>query len=321
MNAGAEAAMNAGAGLAALIDAELRRDVAPEVTAFARQLAARAGSATAAVVFYGSALRDGGLDGVLDFYVLVDRESDWPGPRLAALANRVLPPNVGYVESRIGERTLRAKYAVMTLARFGHAMSPRRLDTTLWARFSQPCACVVARGEGERAEVGAALVAAVVTAAGWAALLGPAHGDAAAYWRALFQRTYASELRVESTSRGADLLGHDPGRYARLLPAAWRAADLAFATSDGGDLAPALSAAERHAGERRWRLRRRLGRPLNLLRLLKAAATFANAIDYVAWKVERHSGYRIEPSAFQRRHPLLAAPALYWRLRRRGVLR
>ena len=56
-------------------------------------------------------------------------------------------------------------------------------------------------------------------------------------------------------------------------------------------------------------------------RLLKAACTFDNAIEYVAWKVERHSGYRIEPTPFQRRHPLLAAPRLYWRLRRLGVFR
>jgi hypothetical protein len=82
-----------------------------------------------------------------------------------------------------------------------------------------------------------------------------------------------------------------------------------------------LSAPERARAEGRWRLRQRLGHPLNFLRLLKAASTFDNAVDYVAWKVERHSGYRIEPTAFQRRHPLLAAPALYLRLRRLGVLR
>jgi hypothetical protein len=82
-----------------------------------------------------------------------------------------------------------------------------------------------------------------------------------------------------------------------------------------------LAPDERATAEQRWRMRRRLGPVLNLLRLLKAALTFDNATDYVAWKVERHSGYRIEPTPFQRRHPLLAAPGIYWRLRRRGVLR
>lgn len=310
-----------GAELRALIDTELRRNVPPAVTALARQLAERAGGAAVAVLFYGSALRDDALDGVLDFYVLLDRCSAWPGSRLAVLANRLLPPNVGYVEADVGASKVRAKYAVMTLAQFRRGVSMQSLDTTLWARFSQPCACVHLRGDADWIPLRDAVAEAAITAARWAALLGPLHADAATYWRALYLRTYAAELRVERRSRGADLLDGAVPRYERLLPAAWRAAGLGFDSGDGGPLAPRLDPAERAAAERRWRLRQRLGQPLNLLRLLKAALTFDNAIDYVAWKVERHSGYRIEPSPFQRRHPLLAAPLLYWRLRRQGVLR
>lgn len=313
-----------GAELTELIDAELRHPVPPPVTALARRLADRAGHATVAVLFYGSALRDDALDGVLDFYVLVDRCGDWPGPRLATWANRVLPPNVGYVEVDAAEAhgpVLRAKYAVMTLAQFRRGVSMRSIHTTLWARFSQPCACVHVRSDADWVGVRDAVCDAVVSASHWAALLGPEQGEAAAYWRALYQRTYAAELRVERSTRGADLLTGALPRYQRLLPAAWRAAGLACAHTDDGCLQPSLGATDRVRGERRWLLRQRLGRILNLLRLLKAAATFDNAIEYVAWKVERHSGYRIEPSPFQRRHPLLAAPLLYWRLRRQGVLR
>jgi hypothetical protein len=309
------------AELASAIAAELRRPAPEPVTAFAAQLAARAKGACAAVLFYGSALRDGALDGVLDFYVLLDHERAWPGSRWAALANRVLPPNVGYVESQIDGRTLRAKYAVMSLERFATSMSPRSIDTTLWARFSQPCACLVARSSDEERRVAAAVQSALLTAARWAALLGPASGRAEDFWRALYARTYAAELRVERSTRGADLLANDHERYARLLPLAWREAGVTFTQTSDGTLHTALGEREREVARRRWQRRHRLGRPLNLLRLLKAASTFDNAIDYVAWKVERHSGYRIEPSAFQRRHPLLAAPALYWRLRARGVLR
>jgi hypothetical protein len=308
------------AAIHALIEREWARPVAAPVARLAAELAARAGNGAAGVLFYGSALRDAALDGVLDFYVLVDRAADWPGSPAAALANRVLPPRVGYVEASIDGRTLRAKYAVMTQAQFARAMAPERIDTTLWARFSQPCACVLARSPDDRAAMRAAVAQATVTAAHWAAVLGPERGDALAFWRALFARTYAAELRVERTSRGADLVASDAARYTELLPAAWRAGGVAF-ESAGGVFAPGLDAAARRAGLRRWELRQRLGRPLNLLRLLKAATTFDNAIDYVAWKVERHSGYRIEPSSFQRRHPLLAAPLLYARLRRRGVLR
>ena len=309
------------AELAALLGAELERAVPAPVTALAAELAARAGPATAAVLFYGSALRDAALDGVLDFYVLTDRAIAWPGSRWTALAGRMLPPNVGYLETVIGGTTLRTKYAVMTLAQFRSGMSAEGVDTTLWARFSQPAAVVQVRGDAEAQEVRAAIVEAAVTAARWAAWLGPARGEAADFWRALFQRTYAAELRVERGGRADDLVSRDAARYAALLPAAWRAGGLDFTGADDGLLAPALSAKERAAAERRWRRRRWLGRPMNLLRLMKAASTFDNAADYVAWKVERHSGYRIEPSEFQRRHPLLAAPALYFKLRARGVLR
>jgi hypothetical protein len=306
--------------LRALIDAEMRGAVPPAATVLAQRLAARAGQGAAAVLFYGSALRDEALDGILDFYVLVDRARDWPGSWLAACANRVLPPNVGYLQEEVDGRPLRAKYAVMTVAQFRRAMSVDRIDTTLWARFSQPCACIHARSDDDRAQVRDTLHDAVVAAASWAAALGPVRADALTFWRELYLRTYAAELRVERKTRGADILAHDGPRFARLLPLAWAAADLAF-TESGDRYEPTLSSAERVSARRRWRLRERLGRPLNLLRVLKAAMTFDNATDYVAWKVERHSGYRIEPTAFQRRHPLLAAPGLYRRLRKQGVLR
>lgn len=306
--------------LRALLDVEMRRAVPPAVTALAGRLAARAGPCAAAVLFYGSALRDEALDGVLDFYVLVDRASDWPGSWLAAGANRVLPPNVGYLQDAVDGHQLRVKYAVMTVAQFDRAMCLDRVDTTLWARFSQPCACIHARSDNDRARVLDAVLDAVVAAASWAAALGPLRADALAFWRALYARTYAAELRVERKTRSADILAHDAPRFARLLPLAWTAAGLTF-TESGGWYEPALTPGERATAERRWRRRERLGRPLNLLRLLKAALTFDNATDYVAWKVERHSGYLIEPTAFQRRHPLLAAPGLYRRLRKQGVLR
>jgi len=41
----------------------------------------------------------------------------------------------------------------------------------------------------------------------------------------------------------------------------------------------------------------------------------------VVWKIERHRGVRLQLSPWQRRFPLLAAPGIYWQLRRRGILR
>jgi hypothetical protein len=300
---------------------ELQRELPPAVSALAAQLAHRANGAAAAVLFYGSNLRDARLDGVLDFYVLLDRVGAWPAPRLAALANWLLPPNVGYTEVVVDGQALRAKYALISVAQFRRGVSLPALDTTLWARFSQPCRCAWVRSDADREAVTNAVRQAVITAACWAAELGPSSGDAHAYWRALFAHTYAAELRVEKSARGDDLVARDAERYLRMLPEAWLAAGIAFESTAYGQLAPRLSPSSRTSAARRWALRRRLGKPLNIARLLKAAFTFDGAMDYAMWKVERHSGVRPEVSDWQRRHPLLAAPGLYRRLRKLNLLR
>ena len=43
----------------------------------------------------------------------------------------------------------------------------------------------------------------------------------------------------------------------------------------------------------------------HIMRLLKTAFTFGDWVPYVLWKLERHTGRRIEPSERQRRHPLI----------------
>ncbi len=64
-----------------------------------------------------------------------------------------------------------------------------------------------------------------------------------------------------------------------------------------------------------------LGKALTVLRLMKGVFTFDGAVDYAAWKIERHSGITPKLSPWQRRHPILASPALLWRLYRQGAFR
>lgn len=306
--------------LDATLRAELTAGVPAAVAEFAAQLAARAGAAAAAVLYYGSNLRSGALDGVLDFYVLVDRVGAWPGSGFTRLANRVLPPNVGYAELDHAGEHLRAKYAVLSVAQFRQRLGTTTLDTTLWARFCQPSACAWSRSAQDLDDVVAAVATGVRTAAHWAAAVGPPAATPADYWRALFAATYATELRVERAERAVDIVGRHPERYAMLLPAAWQQLGVPFDALADGSLAPALDRRERQRLARRWRRRQRFGRPLNVLRLLKATFTFEGGLDYVAWKIERHRGLRLTFTPWQRRHPLLAAPALYLQLRRRGIL-
>lgn len=300
--------------------AELDRETPPGAQALAEELARRGGEATVAVLYYGSALRAGSLEGILDFYVLVDRVSAWPGSALAHLANRLLPPNVGYLEIAHDQQVLRAKYAVMTPAQFAARVGEHSRDTTIWARFCQPAVCLWARSTADRAAVVQLVAAAVMRAAWWAAHLGPVAAPAGEFWRGLFARTYKAELRVEQSGRVHDIVGRDEARYAQLLPLAWSEAGIGHARREDDTLEPFITAAERRRTARQWARRARGGRRLNILRLLKAAFTFEGAMDYVVWKIERHRGVRVEVTPWQRRFPLLAAPFLYWKLRRLGVI-
>ena len=307
--------------LTGLLATELQRPAPGGALALAESLARRGGAATVAVLYYGSALRAESLEGILDFYVLVDEVSAWPGSALAHLANRLLPPNVGYLEVPQEGGMLRAKYAVMTPAQFRQRTGARGRDTTIWARFCQPARCAWARSRADRTLAVELVAGAVIRAAWWAAHLGPASGPAGAYWRALFGHTYAAELRVEKGGRADDIVARHEERYARLLPLAWNHAGIGHARRDDGSLEPLLTPAERTRAARQWAKRARAGRRLNVLRLLKAAFTFDGAMDYVVWKIERHRGVRLEVKPWQRRHPLLAAPGLYLKLRRMGVIR
>ncbi|WP_375427377.1 hypothetical protein [uncultured Sphingomonas sp.] len=291
--------------LAAFVEHSLDRPVPDFVKAAAAALAARDPGALA-VLFYGSNLRTGSIEGVLDFYLLRD------GP-----VERGVWPRVGYRELTHEGAVLRIKLATMTLATFARAAAARTLDTTIWARFVQPSALAWRRDAAAAEQVGAAVVSAAVSATRFAAALGPERGQAEDYWRALFAETYAAEFRVERRGRGDEIVAHDPDRYARLLPLGWAGGGVAFATS-GEIFTPSLPPAVRASLRRAWGRRRRAGKPLNLIRLTKAAFTFDGAARYGAWKIERHTGVPVVLTPWRERHPLLAAPGVLWRVWRAG---
>lgn len=293
--------MSGSAGaLAERIAARLAAPVEPAVADFARALASSAGAV--AVLFYGSNLRTGSLEGVLDFYLLL------PGSKESAIW-----PRVSYHERAVAGTILRAKVATMRLATFARAASGALADTTIWARFVQPSALIWAADDAVKAEVVTAITSAATTAARLAAALGPASGTAEDYWRALFRATYSAEFRVEKQGRENDILGVNADHFEGLLPLALEAGGIP-ADLDGTILTPHLIPAERARIRGWWKRRRRLGKPLNLLRLVKASTTFEGAARYAAWKIERHTGMPVKVTPFRERFPLLAAPQVLWDL-------
>ncbi|RGP41972.1 hypothetical protein BPTFM16_02282 [Altererythrobacter insulae] len=282
--------------LAERIAAKSDAQAHPAISEFAARLAEEAGALS--VLFYGSNLRTGSLEGVLDYYVLL------PGPQRERIW-----PRVSYREWSYDGHTLRAKIATMSLVQFAEAAAGNSRDTTIWARFVQPSALVWFRDEQAKLKTLDALGQAAQTAARLAVALGPETGTADDFWRALFQATYKAEFRVEKAGREDSILAVNAEHFDGLLPLALSAQNISYA-EQGKQITPHLSNSDRRKTLAWWKRRRRLGKPLNIMRLLKASTTFDGAARYAAWKVERHTGVPIEVTPWREKHPVLAAPAV-----------
>lgn len=351
--AGADGETHAGGGgrarLAVRIAAEIERPAPPDVAAIAAALRRRHGAAVAGVLFYGSILRTRGASaGVHDFYVLVDgylrayrRSPSRSGrPRgalrtaLLAAANRVLPPNVFYLELPHAAGTLRAKYGVLSLADWRRATGPAYPHTLIWARFGQPFLLLEARDAAARQAVVDGAVRAITTLVGRFAPLMPQAASGrplaqAAFWELAFRETYAAELRTESPDTVRRIYESARPRFDAVLRDALAALEDEGALSverhrpaEPDDAALRVQVTPKHvrAARRAWRWRRPLAKAVAIANLLKTAATFGDWLPYALWKLRRHTGIVIEPTPRQRRHPLVYGWPVILRLIRRRDL-
>lgn len=287
--------------LESLIAQELDEPVDARIAAMAAAVAAQHGGASLAVLFYGSCLRESKLDGLmLDFYLIVSDYRAAYAKRWLAAANRLIPPNV----FPFVHEGLSAKYAVLSREDFAALIQPAAKTVSVWARFAQPVRLVWAAHAGARKETAITVAQAPVTLTSLALPMA-ATDSSEAVWRTGFALTYGCELRAERNDRSGAIIDADPDRYARisaLLPP------------------PRLRLNQDQARDR-WAQLRRAGKIMSIVRLAKASLTFAGGIDYLAWKINRHAGTKIQITAWQRRWPLLGALILVPRLFRQGAIK
>ena len=290
----------------ALVSAELARPVDPRVSAMAGAIAALYPGAARAVLFYGSCLRESVLDGLmLDFYLIVSDYRAAYGRGWFAFANALIPPNVFPFE----HEGLAAKYAVLSEADFARECSVAARSVSVWARFAQPSRLVWASDEAARARAVDAVAEAAPTLF---ALTVPVkekkRDEPLGIFKVGFELTYGAELRAERRERPASIVAADADRYSRIGHAvlAERAAP------PPGNVRRA---------QKRWVWRAGKGKLLTLVRLAKATTTYAGGVDYLAWKINRHAGTKLEVRPWQRRWPILGALTLLPRLLRRGAIR
>ena len=276
----------------------------------------RYGEGVLAILVYGSYLR-GQRDTLLDFYVLLE---NYPAMRSRwhALLAWLLSPNVYQVRYGEPPEEARAKCAVMTLERFEHAMR-HDFHSYFWARFAQPSGLLYCRDEATRQRVITAVCQASRTFVQRVVPRLPQRFSSADLVSRGLTLTYQCELRSEPPGHAESLYDHNKAYYEDMVTVlatggrAYRVSDVA------GLFCHEVTPFGQWRATMSWALRTVHGKILSVLRLLKAALTFSGGLDYLLWKIGRHSNIHIEPTPRQRKYPLIFAWPLLWRLYRRGA--
>jgi hypothetical protein len=252
-----------------------------------------------AVLAYGSALREAHPENTLiDFYVLTESIEGVSKHFLSRALCQTFPPNVYYAEAQFEGKAYRCKYAVLPIELLAQKLRATTANPYFWVRFAQPMLIIRTKDDLTRKRVLQLLVRAMETAYAHARELGPTLSPAES-WVALFRNTYRTELRPEDSSRASMIVDLQREHFETISKLA-------------DTVTPAAMP---------WSLRRWQGKALSIARLLKAAFTFQGGADYVAWKIQRHSGVEIKVTDWQRRHPVLASIVLLPKLLLKGGLR
>ena len=277
--------------------------------AFTNALKAKFGSSLRTVMFYGSCLRSREYNAaMLDFYAVVDDYKEAYDSKTHALLNAFLAPNVYFQTVEINGLKVQAKYAVLSEKDLLRQTSVRAYHSYFWARFAQPFALIYAFDEQARRQVVQAQLNSITTIYTQDIGLFDGLPTAQEFWVEALQKTYAAELRAESKARASLIYDankrHYDDAFNHLLSAG-------FSHSSKASGWTALN----------WVIRSVWGKLLSIARLLKAATTFENGVDYLAWKIERHSGVRVEINDRHRKHPFIYCWPILWRLWRTGAVR
>jgi hypothetical protein len=314
--------------LSRLVDAirgHHRRVDSPAIDALQTALLEQYGSAMTALLFYGSCLRSGDhQDGLVDLYVIVDSYRHAYERWLPAVTNKLLPPNVFYLEVPTPAGVVRAKYAVVSLEDFEHDTSERCFHSYFWARFAQPTGIAYTRTPQVERRIYTAFAQAVHTFLTRTLPRLPASFEPGELWQQGLLLSYSAELRAERAERVIGLYAVNSEYYRGVLDAALDSLPYRIgidATTATRRLHVRIPQSRRVLNRGAWTLRRAQGKLLSVLRLLKALFTFQAGVEYILWKIERHSGVKAKVPARLEKHPLLASLVLFWEIRRRGGFR
>ncbi len=262
--------------------------------------------AVTGVVFYGSCMRTHEYkDGMLDFYVIVDRYTHAYKSYWYRLANVLMPPNVFYLQIDVAGKTYHAKYAVMSQTSLMRRVR-QDFHCYFWARFTQPMAYIFSR---DKEFMSWFVKVQCVAAEKFYHSVTPSLKNTLAsrdFWIKGLQLTYAAELRAETQSRATLIYENDSEYYDAIY---------SYITP-----ATNLSNTRLLFYQMQWKLRIVYGKLLSVIRLMKATTTFDGGVDYIAWKIERHTGEAIFISDKMRKYPWLYIWPVVFKLFKQGKI-
>jgi hypothetical protein len=290
----------------------------PEAARLTRALLAVAGpDRIRAVLLFGSHMVQASPDrfSAYDLIVVVERYRDFydalaraglsrRSPTMQALLNRVLAPNVIALAPEGWDGGPVAKIMVVEPEVFARALSPSAPDHFLKGRLVQKVASLYARDAATARWVGDLLQRARAEVLEWTGPFLPDRFTPAEAARRMLETSYGGEVRPEARDRVLDVFQAQrpflEQTMADVLAHAARAGVL-VREGDAYRFARVPGGRERRRA-RRYFLRSKLRATA---RWLKHVATFDNWLDYIARKVERRTGMRVEITPWERRLPLL----------------
>lgn len=302
------------------------------------------GASLRGIFLYGSCLRSRDYhSGLVDLYCIVDdyrsayaRRSSLDRARLA-LFNRLLAPNVFYLEVKGSAlaadnvaqgapagQTLRCKYSLISAKGLQEATSGRHFESYFWGRFAQPVEIVYAQEQQDLVLLEGILHNARTTFIRNIIPALPSQGSIDELWQWGLALSYGTELRAERSDRAQNLVAADTAFYRQVTEDFARANPSLISLQQQGELChyrTRVGPAKRIVSRYGWRIRRAWGKLLSIVRVVKGLFTFEGGLDYIAWKLERHSGQHIEVPENVRRHPLIFCWFFFWKLFRRGVFK
>jgi hypothetical protein len=312
------------AALLSLIREQTTMVVDPATDILVEKLQQQFGNSLQAILFYGSCQRSGDYySGILDLYVLVDNYHNAYEKGYLAWLNKLLSPNVFYLETAAGGQVLRAKYAVLSLHDFIRGTSKHWFHSYLWCRFSQPLSIIFQCSDQILEQINRASARSAITFLTQVIPTLPPDFTTNELWHQAFALSYSAELRPERPEYAMNLYTVYENYYEQLTHLALPALPFRITCNDDTQATchTLISEFSRRNCRQAWKLRKIQGKMLSILRLLKALLTFHGGVSYIRWKIERHSGVIFQKPAEGQAETLFQLCKSFWHVYRQGGFR